>query len=71
MTINELLDMELDELIAQPPSTLKAEALAMYGLHYDGADHKQWFLEQILDALGWDLACVVLEHGDWDEGVAP
>jgi len=70
MTIKELLDMEVDELVKQPPSTEKALALAIYGLHVDGVHYKQWFLERIIDALGSDLA-EAYEYGDWEDGISP
>ena len=33
----------------------KASHLAIEGLRTDGGHHKQWYLEQILAALGWDM----------------
>ncbi len=70
MTIKEFLDMEVGELVKQPLSTEKVLALAICGLHFDGAHHKQWFLERIIDALGSDSA-EAYEYGDWEDGVAP
>ena len=52
MTVMELLDLEIDELGKQPPSIEKARAWAIIGLYIDGAHHKQWFLEQVIEALG-------------------
>ena len=69
MTVRELLDLELDELEKQPPSTEKALALAIDSLYFDGAEHKQWFLEQIIEALGGPRNVGYLTC--WGEGVKP
>ena len=50
-TVIDLLDLGLDELCKQPPSTEKALALAITGLYCDGGHHKQWFLEKVIEAL--------------------
>ena len=46
--------------------------LAISGLLTDGEHHKQWYLEQILTALGYNLDDLRKEKGyDWDIGIAP
>lgn len=40
------------------------------GLSTDGGHHKQWYLEQILIKLGFDLKALKKEL-DWEEGIAP
>ena len=53
----------------------KIKKLAIDGLCTDGGHHKQWYLEEILKALGHNLEVVrrgVNEEGyDWEEGIAP
>ena len=71
MTIKEMLELELDDLVAQPPSIVKAIALAICGLYFDEGHHKQWFLEAIIEALGSDLEVVRAEYANWEKGVAP
>jgi hypothetical protein len=66
---------------ALPPVALRDEddavrMLCEEGLFTDGDHHKQWFLEQILVALGHDLgevraAAREVGYGDWEPGVAP
>ena len=45
------------------------------GLCTDGGHHKQWYLEQILIKLGFDLETLRKEFQkegyDWDESIAP
>ena len=45
------------------------------GLCTDGGHHKQWYLEQVLIKLGFDLSMVKGETQalgyDWDGGVPP
>lgn len=48
--------------------------LCVEGLQMDGEHHKQWYLEQILTALGVDLDKAVDEDGRsfyWEPGIAP
>ncbi len=71
MTLKELLDLRIGELEKLPPSISKALALAINGLYFDGGHHKQWFLEQVIEALGSDLAMVLTEIGNWEDGIAP
>ena len=44
-------------------------------LETDGAHHKQWYLEQLLFALGFNATEIkekeILRGYDWDEGIAP
>lgn len=70
-TAESFLNMSLGEMEKQPPSYELALAWAIDGLYCDGGCHKQWFLERIIEALGDDLACVVVSHGDWEDGIAP
>jgi hypothetical protein len=43
--------------------------LACAGCRTDGGHHKQWYLELIIDLLGWDIDAV---RGDeWEPGIAP
>jgi len=49
----------------------RAIMYAKDGLVTDGANHKQWYLERILEELGVDLAVLVCDGLEWDEGVAP
>ena len=49
----------------------KIESLALEALYCDGAHHKQWYLEQILDLVASRetrdrMICV-----DWEQGIAP
>lgn len=71
MTITELMNLGIDELLGQPPSVSKALAIAMSGLYFDGGHHKQWFLEKVIEALDSDLAMVLNEFGEWPGGIAP
>ena len=43
------------ELLPKPEPMEKAKDLAIDGLFTDGAHHKQWYLEQILETLGINL----------------
>lgn len=53
----------------------KAKELAIDGLMTDGGWHKQWYLEEIIKALGYDLNEIrkqEQENGyDWDDGIVP
>lgn len=64
-----------DEIEAMPPGVEKAVQLVVCGLLTDGAHHKQWFLEQILIALGENVNKVRktlrANDYDWDEGIPP
>lgn len=56
--------------------TNKAIELATEGLYIDGAHHKQWYLERVLEALSVDLDTLRSEHHKvdgyaWDKGIAP
>ena len=44
--------------------------LCIEALQTDGAHHKQWYLEEILRALGWNVE-QVRDEEDWEEGIAP
>lgn len=54
---------------------LATKELAIKGLLTDGAHHKQWYLEEILKAIGYDLKDIEkeLEEDDygWEKGIAP
>lgn len=66
--------MNLAYILALPQSKEKAMSLAINGLLTDGSHHKQWFLERILEALGYDLAQIrdeLLPEYDWEDGIAP
>jgi len=61
-----------------PPqlNVMSAIALTVAGLTTDGAHHKQWYLEQILEKLGANVVLIRKElhrkNGySWDDGVAP
>lgn len=55
----------------------KVVYFAIEGLYVDGAHHKQWYLERILEASGVDLnelkRIVTLEENalEWEKGIAP
>jgi len=64
---------EMDEM---PLGPNKAAARAVAGLLIDGAHHKQWALEEVLKALGFDLIRIkglIAEDQDgiWEKGIAP
>ena len=48
----------------------KIVALALEGLQTDGGHHKQWFLEQILETLHYDVPAMQEEFG-LEKGIAP
>lgn len=62
-------------MAALPNGIEKAKEYAVAGLVTDGAHHKQWCLERVLEALGFDLAQLranlKAEDYEWDEGIAP
>ena len=51
--------------------------LCISGLRTDAAHHKQWYFEQILEALGLDLRVLSMElYGEetsyyWEESIPP
>ena len=49
--------------------------LCVEGLLTDGGNHKQWFLEEILKKLGYDLKEVSIELAKddylWEKGIPP
>lgn len=53
----------------------KVKELCINGLITDGGHHKQWYLEQILVAIGYNVADVKsdvqMEGYDWEDGIAP
>ena len=57
------------------PSQTVIESYAISGLVTDGAHHKQWYLERILEALNVDLGELRKQlegkDHDWEPGVAP
>jgi len=67
--------MNINEILEMPNGQDKAIALAISGLFEDGEWHKQWYLEEILKALGKDLMELRkelnVEWNDWDKGIAP
>jgi hypothetical protein len=69
------MQMTLDELRHVLPGQAKAIELAIRGLGTDEAHHKQWYLEQILEALGMNLGTLRLEAKElgwpWESGIAP
>ena len=57
------------------PKVEDAKELAVSGLLIDGGHHKQWYLEQVLKALGYDTRDiregVNMQGYDWEDGIAP
>ena len=51
---------------SKPVDVDKALELALEGLTIDGAHHKQWYLEEIVKALGCDVPEELV-----GEGIAP
>ena len=53
----------------------KIKELCIDALCTDGGHHKQWYLEQILITLGYNLDIIRKElqeeDYDWDDGIAP
>lgn len=49
--------------------------LCISGLLTDGGHHKQWYLEKILEKLGYSLEEIrqelLKEDYEWEEGIAP
>lgn len=59
-----------------PTMVRAAGDLCVGALYTDGAHHKQWYLEQILKVLGFDLDViraeqVAADYGEWEEGIVP
>jgi hypothetical protein len=56
--------MEIEE------QNYNAKLMVMDALLTDGAQHKQWYLERILEAIGYDPETL---HSDlkWERGIAP
>ena len=54
---------------------LKIKELCIGGLLTDGGHHKQWYLEEILKTLGFDLIKLreelIAEDYDWEDGISP
>jgi len=46
------------------------EDLAIEALLTDGGHHKQWFLERILEEIGWDREELYKKYG-FEKGIAP
>lgn len=68
-------DIGYEDMAAMPPGPEKAIQYAVSGLLTDGAHHKQWCLEEALQALGVDL-CKLREtlqgmDYDWEDGIPP
>lgn len=55
--------------------TLKIKNLCVEGLLTDGGHHKQWYLEEVLKVLGFNLEDLRKklnkEDYDWDERIPP
>lgn len=45
--------------------------LSLKGLTVDGAHHKQWFLEQILTTIGYDVEVLREKQELGEKGIAP
>ena len=45
--------------------------LIIEGLQIEGEHHKQWYLEEILRAIGCDPVKMREFHDEWEKGVAP
>ena len=54
---------------------IKLKILLVDGLIIDGGHHKQWFLEEALKLLGYDLVKLRKEMNerdyDWEDGIPP
>lgn len=48
-----------------------ARTFAIDALYTDGAHHKQWYLEKILELLSVNLKAVRIEQGEWTKGIEP
>lgn len=73
--------MYIEDILKMPNGEEKAKQLAISGLLFDGGHHKQWFLERIIEALGYSLDDVRRESdkengyggewGFWTESTHP
>ena len=63
----EKAESELFEVLEGRIET--AANLAIDGLYIDGSHHKQYYLEQILDALNYNLLSVRDSEGEWEPGI--
>ncbi len=69
--------MGIEDILKMPNGEEKAKELAISGLLGQVGEgwHKQWYLERILEALGYDLAKIreelQSEDYDWEDGIAP
>jgi len=58
-----------------PNKREELKGLCIGGLLTDGAHHKQWYLEEILKKLGFNIKEIKDELNEedyyWDEGIAP
>jgi len=68
-------DLSHEEIAALPNGQEKAIQYAVSGLLTDGAHHKDWCIERVLETLGVDLVELRRELSrldyDWEEGIAP
>ena len=58
---------KIEKIYGQKIAVLR---LAAEGLEIDGEHHKQWYLEEILRTLGFDVDNPDLEDS-WKRGIAP
>lgn len=68
------LNAAIDRMLKLESDREAAKKFAVEGLLTDGGHHKQWYLERILEALGYDLIQIQNElqpSYDWEEGIAP
>jgi hypothetical protein len=67
--------MGYDEMEKMENGREKAKEYAISGLLTDGGHHKQWCLERVLEALGYDLEQIRAElqkdDYDWEPGIPP
>lgn len=64
--MNNILTAGLNERIEN------AKKLAVDGLQTDGDHHKQWYLQEILRALGYKISEIKKElNCDWENGTPP
>ena len=69
--------MDIEDILKMPNGPEKAKELAISGLLGQVSEgwHKQWYLERILETLGYDLAEIreelQSEDYDWEDGIAP
>ena len=69
------VNKSIQEIEDMPDSPEKAAEWLVYGLTWDEAHHKTWFVEQALKALGVDLDVLAdnLREQDsgWEPGISP